>query len=323
MRADRLISIVLLLQNRGRMTASELSTNLEVSERTIYRDLDALGVAGVPVYSEHGPGGGYALLDSYRTTLTGLNEDEVRTLFASGASGPLKDLGLAESSDKALLKLAAALPEPQQRRAERMRRRIHLDARGWFQAHEAVPHLDVLQEATWHDQYVFIRYRRSDGEIRERVIAPYGLVAKASIWYLVAAIEDDMRVYRVGRILEVELLNDYFEHPHTFDLATYWTRWCDEFETNRPEIPVTMRISPQTATMMVEHWGDVVREIVEQANPAADGWRQITLNYDSIEWARNNLIKLGPEIEILDPPELRQSIIELAASLVQLYTQPG
>jgi predicted DNA-binding transcriptional regulator YafY len=158
MRADRLISILLLLQARGRLTAGELSSQLEVSERTIYRDLDALGMAGVPIYSEHGPGGGYALLDSYRTTLTGLTESEVRTLFMSGVYGPLADLGLAEALEVALLKLSAALPEAQQRRAERMRQRIHLDAVPWFQTREAVPFLQDLQEAIWHDEQVRITY---------------------------------------------------------------------------------------------------------------------------------------------------------------------
>jgi predicted DNA-binding transcriptional regulator YafY len=305
------------------MTAEELSVNLEVSERTIYRDLDALGMAGVPVYSEHGPGGGYALLDSYRTTLTGLNEDEVRTLFASGAYGPLKDLGLGDSMDKALLKLAAALPEPQQHRAERMRRRIHLDARGWFQSPEAVPHLDVLQEATWNDQYIHIRYRRSDGEVRERMVAPFGLVAKATIWYLVASVEGDLRVYRVGRILEVELLPEYFEQPEGFDLAKYWTQWCAEFERNRPEIPVTMRVSPWQAAIMAENWGDHVRAMIENAPSDNDGWRQITLSYDSLEWARDSLIRFCPEIEVLEPTELRQSIIDHAANVMKFYTQPG
>ena len=244
MRADRLISILLLLQTRGRMTAGELSNHLEVSERTIYRDLEALGMAGVPIYSEHGPGGGYTLLDSYRTTLTGLNEAEVRTLFLSGVYAPLADLGLAEALEVALLKLSATLPEAQQRRAEQMRQRIHLDAVPWFQTREEVPHLQTLQEAAWNDTQVKMMYRRSDNRVREYVIYPYGLVAKSNIWYVVAATEGGMRVFRVARILSLTLLSEHFERPSAFDLMAFWAAWCQEFETSRPRSPITVSIDP-------------------------------------------------------------------------------
>ena len=323
MRADRLISILLLLQSRGRMTAGELSDQLEVSERTIYRDLDALGMAGVPVYSEHGPGGGYTLLDSYRTTLTGLNEAEVRTLFMSGVYGPLADLGLAEALEIALLKLAASLPESQQQRAERMRQRIHLDAVSWFQSPDSVPQLQALQEAVWRDQKVTIVYRRGDGEVRERTIAPYGLVAKASIWYVVASIGDEMRVYRVSRILSLNFLDEYFEHPDDFDLPAYWVDWCRAFETGLSQYPVQLRVAPETAQTMAQYWGEEMRQKIEAAAPERDGWRQITMMYDNLESARSSLIALGPTVEILDPPELREAIIELAASVVEFYDQPG
>jgi len=319
MRADRLISILLLLQSRGRMTAGALAQQLEVSERTIYRDLEALSMAGVPVYSEHGPGGGYTLLDSYRTTLTGLTESEVRTLFMSGVSGPLADLGLAEALEIALLKLAASLPESQQKRAERMRQRIHLDAVSWFQSSESVPHLHALQEAVWRDQRVRIVYRRSDGEVRERTIAPYGLVAKASIWYVVASIGEDMRVYRVSRIQSLQFLDEHFERPPDFDLPAYWTAWCHDFEASLNQYPVRLRVAPETAQIMEQFWGGDVRHQIEAATPDQDGWRQITLNYDTIESARSSLIALGPAVEILDPPDLREAVIQLAASILSFY----
>ena len=323
MRADRLISILLLLQSRGRLTAGELSSQLEVSERTIYRDLEALSIAGVPIYSEHGPGGGYALLDSYRTTLTGLTEAEVRTLFMSGVYGPLADLGLSEALEVALLKLAASLPESHQQRAERMRQRIHLDAVAWFQSIEAVPHLKELQEAIWRDQCVKITYRRSDGEVKERNIEPYGLVAKASIWYVVAFNGEGMRVYRVSRILALTLLDRYFEHPPDFDLSDYWTKWCQEFQANLLQYPVRVRLSPQTTAFMAQRWSDSVREKIEAAATDDNGWCEITLIFESLEWARNELMPFGPGIEILDPPELREEIIRLATGIVAFYHQPG
>lgn len=323
MRADRLISILLLLQARGRLTAGELSQQLEVSERTIYRDLEALGMAGVPIYSEHGPGGGYALLDSYRTTLTGLNEAEVRTLFLSGVYGPLADLGLADALEVALLKLSAALPEAQQRRAERMRQRIHLDAIPWFQTRESVPYLQTLQEAIWLDQSVRITYRRSDSEVREYTINPYGLVAKSHIWYVVAARDVGMRVFRVSRIQTLTLTAESFERPPDFDLADFWLEWCRNFETSLQRWPVTMRISPSLAPHLPALWGQWAQTLLDAAPPADDGWREIVVNYDSLEWAANSVLPYGGQIEVIDPPELRKMLIDTATSMVAIYNQPG
>jgi predicted DNA-binding transcriptional regulator YafY len=320
MRADRLLSILLLLQNRGRMTAGDLAVQLEVSERTIYRDLEALGMAGVPVYSEHGPGGGYALLDSYRTTLTGLNEAEVRTLFLTGAAGPLEDLGLAEALEVALLKLAAALPESQQRRAERMRQRLHLDARSWFQSPEAVPYLQTLQDAVWHDRLINITYRRSDGEVRNRTVAPYGLVAKASIWYLVGSIGEEMRVYRVSRILDIRVLDEHFEHPPEFDLASYWTQWCADFESSRPQNPVTLALAPDLVCDLPGMWGEWVRPLLDRPESVDEnGWQQVTIMYDNLDWACQQIMSLGARARVLAPETLRQQIIDTASSLVGLY----
>jgi predicted DNA-binding transcriptional regulator YafY len=323
MRADRLISIVLLLQTHGRLTAGELAGQLEVSERTIYRDLESLGMAGVPIYSEHGPGGGYALLDSYRTTLTGLNEAEVRTLFMSGVYGPLADLGLSQALKIALMKLASSLPESQQQRVEQTRQRIYLDAVAWFQSSEAVPYLRMLQEAIWCDQYVNITYQRSDGEIRDRVIAPYGLVAKASLWYVVASNGEDMRVYRVARILSLTPLDEVFEYPADFDLEAYWLQWCKAFETSRWQHDMQLRVSPDVAEIMAGYWGDAVRTIIEAVEPDAQGWREITLRYESIESACNTLIRFGAGVKVLQPPQLRDSIIRLASDIVAFYDQPG
>lgn len=321
MRADRLISILLLLQARGRLTAGELSQQLEVSERTIYRDLEALGMAGVPIYSEHGPGGGYALLDSYRTTLTGLNEAEVRTLFLSGVYGPLADLGLADALEVALLKLSAALPEAQQRRAERMRQRIHLDAIPWFQTRESVPYLQTLQEAIWLDQSVRITYRRSDSEVREYTINPYGLVAKSHIWYVVAARDVGMRVFRVSRIQTLTLTAESFERPSGFDLADFWLEWCRNFETSLQRWPVTMRVSPSLAPHLPALWGQWAQTLLDAAPPADDGWREIVVNYDSLEWAANSVLPYGGQIEVIDPPELRKMLIDTATSMVRLYSK--
>jgi predicted DNA-binding transcriptional regulator YafY len=250
MRADRLLSILLLLQTRDRMTARELSDTLNVSERTIYRDLDALNAAGIPVYTERGPGGGCALVEGYRTNLTGLTEAEVRSLFVPGVPGPLADLGLGQVLEEALLKLLVALPSMHRHDAERVRQRFMLDAAGWFQPEEPVPHLHTLQEAVWQDRKMTMVYRRGDGTQTERTVEPYGLVAKASIWYMVAAVEEQIRVYRVSRVQAATLCEERFERPLTFDLAAYWADWCAEFESSRARLPVTLRAAPELVPIL-------------------------------------------------------------------------
>jgi predicted DNA-binding transcriptional regulator YafY len=320
MRADRLLSLMLLLQTRGRMTARELADKLEVSERTIYRDLDALGAAGIPVYGDHGPGGGYALLDSYRTNLTGLTEDEVRALFMGGAHKALADLGLAEASEVAQLKLSASLPTSQLRDAEHMRQRILFDAAGWFQPQESVPHLQLLQEAIWHDRQVYIAYHRADGSQGERLINPLGLVAKATIWYLVASIGDEMRVYRVSRIKGVAICEECFERASNFDLAAYWSQWSAEFEANRPQYKVTLRLAPEMATLLPQIWGEGVRKRLEEAEPSPiDGWVEAIFTFESVESARTNVMGLGTQAEVVEPLELREAIAEMAQAIAKFY----
>ena len=237
MLADRLLALLLLLQTRGRVTAQSLSKRLEVSERTVYRDLVALSMAGVPVYAERGPGGGWSLLEDYRTNLTRLTEAEINTLFVSGTTDPLKDLWPGKASEDAMLKLLAALPSVYRNNAELARQRIHLDATGWFRHDESVPHLPLLQEAVWNEQRVRLTYRRgSDNSVNRRIVSPYGLVAKASIWYLVCSTEEsggEMRVYRVARISEAEATGEHFERPADFDLPAFWSRWLVSIEQSR------------------------------------------------------------------------------------------
>lgn len=229
MRADRLLSLLLLLQARGRMTAQELAERLEVSERTIYRDIGALSSAGIPVYTESGPGGGCELVDGYQTKLTGLTTAEVRALFLLSLSGPLADLGLDRALDDALLKLSAALPITARSDAAQVRQRIHMDTTAPDQANRALPYLGLIQEAVWQDrtlQLTYGRYVRQDFE-------PYGLVSKARVWYLVGITAGEMQVLRVSRIQAVELTAQRFVRPDTFDLANYWTEWSNRSFVNR------------------------------------------------------------------------------------------
>jgi predicted DNA-binding transcriptional regulator YafY len=244
MRADRLLSILLLLQTKGRLTARELAEQLEVSERTIYRDLDALSSAGIPIYTECGPGGGAALVDGYQTRLTGLTEAEVRALFLFNVASPLVDLGLGNVLDDALLKLSAALPPSSRSTIEQVRQRFHLDAAWWHHTEDATLHLDTIQKALWHDSVLRLTYSEEDGLQSEQRVEPYGLVAKARVWYLVGTTQGHMRVWRVSRIQSATVLDERFVRPTDFDLSAYWTAWCKQRESNHPDYAVPLRIAP-------------------------------------------------------------------------------
>ena len=319
MRADRLLSLLLLLQARGRITAQELAARLEVSERTVYRDISALGIAGIPVYAERGPGGGCGLLDGFRTSLNGLSEAEVQTLLLSGVPGPLRDLGLAPALEAALLKLVAALPSTRRSEAERFRRRIHVDAAGWGRSGEAVPHLRTLQEAVWQDRRLRLTYAH-DHETSERIVEPLGLVAKASVWYLVARSEGETRVFRVSRVVAAELLETKVTRPEDFDLAAYWTESCTRFEASWARYPVTLRVAPDLLPSLPMILGDSVRPALEQAGPPdTGGWVAVTLMFESPEMARTRVLGLGTQVEVLEPADLRESVAAWAAEVARFY----
>lgn len=320
MRADRLLSLMLLLQARGRMTAQELAEKLEVSERTVYRDLSALGMAGIPVTAERGPGGGCALMEGYRTNLTGLTEAEVDMLFMSGAASPLKDLGLAPAMEAALLKLLAALPKQRRGEAERARQRLHVDAAGWGRPGDAVPHLRALQEAVWQDRRVRMVYRPEGRDEGERVVEPLGLVFKVNIWYLVARSGGEPRVFRVSRVADVQPLEETFERPADFDLATYWAESCALFEASWHRYAAILRVSPELAPSLPVHFSDGTYTPIEKADPPdADGWRTLTFAFDSFEAARTRVLGLGTLVEVIAPDELRAGVVETASSVARFY----
>ncbi len=267
MRADRLISILMLLQARGRVTARFLARELEVSERTVYRDLDALSAAGVPVYAERGPGGGCALVEGYRTTLTGLTQEETRALFMLAVPAPLAELGVSQSLRAALQKLAAALPAAHRDEEERVRKRIHLDPEGWPDHEEPVPHLHTAQRAVWLDRRLYLTYRLPFRTAVEWLLDPYGLVAKAGAWHLVAAREGHMRVLRMSQVTSARLSEETFVRPAGFDLAGYWRVWCADAEKNRPRFLVQARVTPELAPALAQHFGDQVLGPDERPRP--------------------------------------------------------
>ncbi|HET9171242.1 MAG TPA: YafY family protein [Actinospica sp.] len=323
MRASRLVSIVLLLQNRGRMTARDLASELEVSIRTIYRDIESLSSAGVPVYGEPGHEGGYALVEGYRTRLTGLHGQEADALALAGLPSAAADLGLGSVLAVAQLKLDAAMPPALRERSGRIRERFHLDASAWYQEAEPVPYLTAVAGAVWDARALRIRYRRwAEPREVERVLRPVGLVLKSGIWYLVADTEGGpIRTYRVSQILELADAEREFERPTGFDLAEYWRASLAEFDERRFQGTATVRLSAQARHRMQDLYGAaVLRSVAETASePDEAGWVRAVIPIEGVRHAVGEVLKLGWGIEVLDPPELRAQVAEVAADLARIH----
>ncbi len=320
MRASRLLSLLLLLQTRGRATAQELADALEVSLRTVYRDVESLGAAGVPVYGERGPAGGYRLVDGYRTRLNGLTRAEAESLFLVGLPGPAAELGLGTVLATAELKLLAALPPELRSRAGRIRERFHLDAPGWLEAGEQPPALAAVAGAVWNQHRLRVRYRRWGGEV-ERTLEPLGVVLKAGIWYLVARVAEDVRTYRMSRMLDVEVLDERFERPAGFDLAAFWQEWSAGFAGRIYRAEAVVRLSSFARERLLVLLGPLAAHAVQECPdpPSADGWMQVTLPIESIRHGHRELLRLGAEVEVLEPPELRDLMEQSARALARLY----
>lgn len=320
MRASRLLSILLLLQTRGRMTAQELAEELEVSVRTIYRDVESLSEAGVPLYADRGPVGGYQLLDGYRTRLTGLTPDEADSLFLAGVPGPAAELGLGSVLAGAQLKLLAALPPELRSRAGRIRERFHLDAPGWFYDGDQPPHLAAVADAVWNQRSLKVRYRRWTGEV-DRTLDPLGLILKGGVWYLVARVSGQVRTYRVSRVLELETLDERFERPEGFDLAAFWGSWAEQFRTRLYRGEAVVRLSPRAVELLPYLFNaTTARLTMERAGPPdQEGWIEAVLPTESVDHAYHELLRFGADAEVIAPPELRTRMAEAAHALARIY----
>ncbi|HEY6608806.1 MAG TPA: WYL domain-containing protein [Candidatus Limnocylindria bacterium] len=319
MRASRLVQLLLLLQARGRVTAAVLATELEVSERTIHRDVDALSAAGVPIYAERGPHGGIQLVDGYRTRLTGLTGDEAEALFLSGLPGPAAELGLGTVVAAARLKVLASLPTELRARASRLVERFHLDAAGWFQSGETVPHLAAMADAVWESRRMRIRYRRGDAGV-ERIVDPLGLVLKGGIWYVVALTDGDVRTYRARRILEATPTGEPFDRPPGFDLAAHWTESIAAYESAAPRVTVTVRVNPDALGVLADLVGERALRRAERLDGAdADGWYRLRISVDWPDEVPGRLLAVGGGLEILDPPEVRDRALELARGAIERH----
>lgn len=311
MKADRLISLLLVLQSRRQITAPMLAEMLEVSERTIYRDVDALSAAGVPVYAERGSSGGIAIAEGYRRTLTHFSEDEIRALFVSGAS-PLADLGYDRGYDRALEKLQGGLAEVHRRAAEKSRSRIHLDGRRWNQPEPPRDLLAMLRRAVWDDRRVHMTYHDRNRVASTRVIDPLGMVSKAGVWYLVARSKNELRTFRVERIAHVEELEERFERPEEFDLERYWSESILRFaESSRSEeIAVTLSVAAGAIDRVQTYWPV---EVLETNGPQ---WL-VRISFPGQEIAVFQAVAWADIAHIVEPAALRDAAIARARQVLE------
>jgi predicted DNA-binding transcriptional regulator YafY len=320
MRADRLLSILLLLQNRRKMTARELAEALEVSERTIYRDIDALCIAGVPVYSESGHGGGYALLEDYRTQLTGLSQGELRALMTLGSLAPLSDLGMRDELRAALLKISAELPENSRLDDQKIQGHFHIDPTWWQQSSTWMPHLRKVQEALWADRKLQMTYQVPQPLEITHIVAPYGLVVKAGRWYLVYGRNGSVFVHRLSELLDVQLSEDYFTRPADFDLAAFWAAWCREQERFLTDFKVTLQVAPSSLPLLRSRFGQQVEDQIKTNNPQdRDGWVKLNLSFESFESARGQILGFGRGVRVIAPQALKLSVLDYAEQIVAFY----
>lgn len=318
MRADRLLSILLHLQLRKRMTARELAQRLEVSERTIHRDMEALGIAGIPVMADRGVGGGWSLLEGYETNLTGLKETEIQALFLAKPARLLADLGLDQAADAALDKLLAALPALHREDAEHARQRIYIDTAGWQRSEENVAFLPVLQEAIWQERKVQSKYELSTGPLVAPLLDPLGLVAKGSTWYLVAVFQGANCVYRVSRIYDAYITEFPCIRPKNFDLAAFWAESSANFIANLPKYPVKVRVL-STLLPRLRH-GCRFARVQQVERPDARGWQEVDMMFETEEEACEAMLSFGAQIEVLEPTALREQVYATARATVNHYT---
>ncbi|EOS58803.1 helix-turn-helix transcriptional regulator [Paenibacillus barengoltzii] len=317
MRADRLLNLLLLLQNQGKMSSRQLAELLEVSERTIVRDIEALSAAGIPVYAERGSRGGWVLADSYRTNLTGMRPEEIVSLLLTNHNELLKDLGIQGDFQAAYQKLLAAAPAPIRQDAELIRERLHIDGAGWHASEEAFPWLSAVQEAVWAQRKLRIRYRKEEG-ITERIIHPLGLIAKRNVWYVAAEQEPDgeLRTFRISRLEEASLLNETFMRPEGFDLAAYWEQSTARFKSELPRYVARVRTTEAGLDRLRK---ERFIKVLHAENSNNQGQFLAVVDLQTLDWACGVILRIGRDAEVLEPQELRERVISEAQAILALY----
>jgi predicted DNA-binding transcriptional regulator YafY len=313
MRADRLLSMLLLLQARKKLTANELAAELEVSTRTVLRDVEALSTAKVPIYSQKGPGGGIFLDDQYRLLLSGFQQRELQGLFVSGFPKFLAELGLNEPTQEGAEKLYGALPPLHQSAIKAFQQRIHIDPKWWWYDETPPPFWSMLQQAVYEDTCIEVTYEKHNQEIQQRILEPYSLVAKASVWYLVAMRDGEFRSYRVSRFHEVRLLNEHFIRDSDFDLAAFWENTLAITREYMPAYQCTLRL-PQASLEFLRYYVPGNAEIIDTGD--LDGQHIIELKVMDMHTARMLILGLDGKVEVIEPYELKQAVIQSAKAVL-------
>lgn len=320
MRASRLLAILILLQVRGRMSASDLAGEFEVSVRTIHRDIDQLSAAGVPVYAERGREGGFRLHDGYQTRLTGFSGDEAQFLLLAGLGAVAADLGVASQVAVSQLKLAASLPPAQGARARSFAERFLFDPTDWYRDRERPAFLATVAQALWQERRLRMDYESWDKRVA-RIVDPLGIVLKSGTWYLVAASRGVARTYRVASILTAAVENEPLRAPAKFRLETYWKTRVAEFERSLIKGLAQVRLSARGVRRLSD-LSAACAEALRQSTPAANGFTDATVPIESVDHAAALFLRLGTDVEVLSPQPLRRKLAEVGARLVALYASP-
>ena len=320
MRASRLLSLLMLLQTRGRLSAQVLAEALEVSVRTIHRDVDELSASGVPIWADRGRLGGFQLQPGWRTKVDGLTAPEAQAMFLGGLPGPASELGLGEAMASAQLKLLAALPDGWREDARRVSARFHLDPIDWYRGPSASDHLPAIAQAVWGERRIAMRYESWKGEVSRRV-DPLGLVLKAGIWYLAAQVGMGVRTYRLSNILDLEVTDEAFERPADFDLAAWWLAATKRFEKELVTDTAQLRVSA-SGMRALRDLGAAVSSAAEASasEPDESGWRRVTIPIESVAHAAAQVLRLGAQAEVLKPAALRREVVERIAAVAALYS---
>jgi|SRR5579884_3678676 len=309
MKSERLVSIMLLLQARSPRSARELAQSLEVSMRTVYRDVEALSATGVPVYAERGSNGGIILSDGYRRAIAQFSTDELHALFVAAAD-PLADLGVS-GHERALHKIRGALPDLQRRAAEKAGERILLDHNRWYRSEQPSGILARLRRAVWDDRSVRITYSDRNGATTTRDIDPLGLVSKAGVWYIAARIESgEMRTFRAERIIAIDELPTQFTRPEGFNLYEYW-RGSLTF-TEKPQAPceATLQIERDALEMVGYFRSETIAE--------DERTKTLRIQFSSEESAIGHTMLLGHRARVLGPAQLREAVIKRAKEMISV-----
>jgi predicted DNA-binding transcriptional regulator YafY len=319
-RADRLLTILMYLQAEEKITAAELAHRLEVSERTIYRDMDALNMTGVPIYADSGSGGGFSLPSNYQVQLNGLTTSEIHALFLNMSNQVFQQLGIDQSLQSALLKLLNSLPSPNKDDVAWIQNRVYLDTDKWSPFKENIQFLQAAQQSIWQEKQVMMTYLSTTGEQLKRKIHPYGLVAKAGIWSVVCGEEDQITVYRLSKIQSFDILNDKFIRPQEFELAAFWKSWVQQYELNRTSYLVVLEVSQNYIPHLSQVIGEtIMQQVQQQKSLAHPGWLTVTLSFKNKEEALRYVLPLGTHVMVTEPIELRESIKKYAIDIARLY----